>query len=265
MTSARHQKSIGTRFSAAARTYTEISHLQEKVARRVMELVPSDVVPRTVLDAGCGPGRLIEFSLQNWPNAHVTGVDIAPGMIQEAASRFVSDGRVSLIEADLRNYAALRSFDLVLSGSALHWIRPFQHGLTRVAGLCRRGGMLAASVMLKGTLGELHASRDAAAPGKIPNAGLPTFDEFCIAARSIADVRVRRIDQSTTEFDLPNAANVLKTVHDMGVTGGEISRREQPLNRGELERLICHYDRHFRTPGGVRVTFIVGYLLLEIV
>lgn len=261
----RHHKSVSGRFSAAARTYMEISQLQEKVARRVMDMVPPDFMPTLVLDAGCGPGNLIAFAADRWPSVFITGVDIAPGMVREAHRRFQNDSRITLREADMAVFTSDQPFDLVLSSSALHWLRPFQEGLLHTAHLCRPGGVLAISIMLDGTLNELRSSRDATSPGKVAPARLPSFDEFAQAARSVPGSRVRRIEQSTSEFDQASAGEVLRTVHDMGVTGGDISRGNKPLTRKEIQSLTAHYDRHFATPGGVRVTFVVGYLLLEMI
>lgn len=263
-TTASHHKNVSGRFSAAASTYMEISHLQDKVARRVMDLVPSDYSPVHVLDAGCGPGRLIGLAARRWPSAHITGVDIAPGMIREANGLFHNNSRVKLREADMSVFTSDQPFDLVLSSSALHWLRPFLDGLSHTASLCRPRGLCAVSIMLDGTLGELRTSREAIAPHKAAPARLPTFEEFECAARSITGIRVRRIDQSTAEFDQTSASEVLRTVHDMGVTGGDISHGDKPLTRKEIQNLIAYYDQHFSTPGGVRVTFVVGYLLLEI-
>jgi len=263
-TAASHHKNVSGRFSAAASSYMEISQLQDKVARRVMEMVPPDYIPAQVLDAGCGPGRLIGLAAHRWPAAHITGVDIAPGMIREANESFRDYPLVKLREADMSVFTSDQPFDLVLSSSALHWLRPFHEGLAHTASLCRSGGLLAVSIMLNGTLGELRASRDAIAPHKSAPARLPAFEDFEYSARSIPGIRVRRIDQSISEFDQTSASEVLRTVHNMGVTGGDISHGDKPLTRNEILNLTAYYDRHFSTPGGVRVTFVVGYLLLEV-
>ena len=112
-------------------------------------------------------------------------------------------------------------------------------------------------------MAELKASRDAVAPGKQALGRLPTFSELEQSAHCIGGVRVRRLEQITAEYDQESAAAVLRSVHDMGVTGGDVSRGSKPLTRTEMNALRAYYDRHFASTGGVRVTFVVGYLLLE--
>lgn len=258
-----HNKNVSSRFSSAAHTYEAISQLQDRVARRLMDMLPSGIKPMRILDAGCGTGRIIFTARKRWPDAHCTGVDIAPGMIGEASRHLSADPLVDLEVADISQYVTPIPFDLLLSSSSLHWLRPFDTGLAHTAGLCGPGGLAAISIMLDGTLGELHQSRRAAAPDKIPGGRLPTFDEFETAARNIPGTRIRRIEHVAAEFDQPTARDVLKTVHEMGVTGGDVSRSHAPLSRAELRRLVDYYEENFKSPEGVKVTFQVGYLLLE--
>ncbi len=257
-----HARHVGARFSAAAPTYGEVSGLQDRVARRVIDLVPGDVSAGTILDAGCGTGRLIGMARARWPNAFITGVDIAPGMVAEAARFFAADKKVQLVNADMAAFQH-EAFDLVLSSSAMHWFRPFYPGMARVTELVRPGGFAAFGVMLDGTLGELHASRRAAVPEKTPAGRLPNMEEFEASVYQLPGIRIRHMEKSVDEFDQSNAATVLRTVHDMGVTGGDISLAASPLNRTELNKLSGYYDQHFATSHGVRVTFVVGYALLE--
>jgi malonyl-CoA O-methyltransferase len=258
-----HRQQVSARFSAAARTYTEVSQLQDRVAARVMDLLPGDLSPDCLMDAGCGPGRLLMLAKKRWPEAACYGVDIAPGMIALARHQCHGQSNVFFIEADLNEYSSAIEFDLVISSSALHWLRPFSAGLAHVAGLVKRGGLVAIGVMLDGTLAEIHAARAAVAPDKKPTSRLVTFTELEAAARSLEGFRVRRIERTLAEYDLESAANVLRTIHEMGVTSGDISRGALPLSRHELAALTEWYDKNFATANGVRVTFSVGYLLLE--
>jgi SAM-dependent methyltransferase len=77
--------------------------------------------PSTVLDLGCGWGRLLLRVLEAVPEAHGTGVDIhGPDMVRgraDAAARGLSD-RVTFIEGPAEEH--LSTADLVLSVGAWH-------------------------------------------------------------------------------------------------------------------------------------------------
>lgn len=229
----------------------------------MLAMVPEGFSASRVIDAGCGTGRLLALAARRWPKAFHAGIDIAPGMIRQARKRFLNNKAIQLIESDIMAYPGRDTSDLVLSSSALHWIHPFPDGIMHAAGWCRPGGLMALSVMLDGTLCELHGSRAATVPHKPPQSGLPTFKTLEQVARAVPGGRIRRLEHATSEYDLPSARDVIRSIHDMGVTSGVVSRGTGALTRGELTALTTWYDRHFQTPGGVRVTFVVGYLLIE--
>lgn len=265
MKSTLHHNTLSTRFSAAAHTYAAAAHLQRLVAKRVLDMIPEDFSPASVLDAGCGPGGLMKQARMRWPNAKLTGVDIAPGMIRTAVASFEDDPLVDFALRDIRNFQTNTPYDAVVSSSALHWLNPFDEGLDHVVSLCRPGGLLAIGIMLDGTLRELHEARRRTAAHKSPAGRLPTLNELEESARQIPGGRIRRLEQTISEYDQPSGMDVLRSIHEMGVTGGHVSRGDTPpLTRGELRSLAAWYDANHATPDGVRVTFVTGYLLLEL-
>jgi ubiquinone/menaquinone biosynthesis C-methylase UbiE len=79
------------RFDAWSQRYDR-SWLQRAVFGPVQAhvvAVATQVAPQagTVLDVGCGTGRLLERLAHAYPAAHLFGVDAAPGMAQVAARR----------------------------------------------------------------------------------------------------------------------------------------------------------------------------------
>jgi ubiquinone/menaquinone biosynthesis C-methylase UbiE len=52
--------------------------------RAVLGLVESEANPESILDVGCGTGRLLRKAGERWPNARLIGVDPARGMIEKA-------------------------------------------------------------------------------------------------------------------------------------------------------------------------------------
>jgi trans-aconitate 2-methyltransferase len=56
----------------------------------------------TVLDAGCGSGRVTELLLARLPGGHVAALDASEAMIEAARERLAAHGsRVSFVQADL--------------------------------------------------------------------------------------------------------------------------------------------------------------------
>lgn len=82
-------------------------------------------VPGRLLDLGCGPGSLAGRVLARFPDTHVVGLDLDPVML-ELGRRTLGD-RVKWVDADLRtpewpDELPGRSFDAVVSATALHWL-----------------------------------------------------------------------------------------------------------------------------------------------
>jgi tRNA (cmo5U34)-methyltransferase len=111
----------------------------------LVEILPA--APATVLDLGCGDGRLAGLVLSARPSVRsVVAVDRSEPMLAAARARFAGDPRVSVGAHDLADpIGALGSFDLIVSGFAIHHL---EHARKRalfaeVAGMLRRGGLFA--------------------------------------------------------------------------------------------------------------------------
>ena len=68
----------------------------------------------TVLDAGCGPGRIsVELAMRG---LDVTGVDLIQAELDAAAESAADEGvKLSLVRADLRTYTTEKKFDAAVS------------------------------------------------------------------------------------------------------------------------------------------------------
>lgn len=93
-----------------------------------------------VLEVGCGTGQLTEALVRQ--GFRLTAIDIGPSMIA-AARRRLGDAAVSFRVASFEDYAAAEAtLDLIVSGTAFHWIDP-EVAFAKPARLLRRGGWLA--------------------------------------------------------------------------------------------------------------------------
>lgn len=98
------------------------------------------LTPRTVLDLGCGTGKLLARAGTVWPGAHLIGVDPADRMVELARARLPgADLTVGTAES-LRLPDA--SADLAVSTTSFgHWTDPVA-GLAETRRVLRPGGAL---------------------------------------------------------------------------------------------------------------------------
>ncbi len=107
-------------------------------------LVPRPLTGSTVLDAGCGSGAQCEWLLSE--GAEVIGVDLSPGMVEEAAGRVAGRGRFAV--ADLSEPLSIEpgSVDGVTCSLVLHYLRDWSVPLGSFASVLRPGGWVVISL-----------------------------------------------------------------------------------------------------------------------
>ncbi|MGI8984710.1 MAG: class I SAM-dependent methyltransferase [Acidimicrobiales bacterium] len=116
----------------------------------------------TVLDAGCGSGRVTEALAERLPAGRVIAADAASSMLVEARRRLARFGdRVRFVECDLGQPIPIdKPVDAIFSTATFHWV-PDQDALfTNLAGVLRPGGALVAQC---GGAGNIASVRRAAA------------------------------------------------------------------------------------------------------
>jgi trans-aconitate 2-methyltransferase len=111
----------------------------------------------TVLDAGCGTGRVTRQLLQRLPRGRVIAVDDSPEMVAKARAE-LRDARADVREADL---AALRlddgeTVDAVFSNAVFHWIADHDALFAALAVALRPGGRISAQCGGEGNVAAIH-------------------------------------------------------------------------------------------------------------
>jgi len=77
----------------------------------------------TMLDAGCGTGRLTADLLDALPRGRVVGLDLSENMLRAAREHLAPFGsRVSLLACDLLYLPFEHAFDCIVSTAAFHWV-----------------------------------------------------------------------------------------------------------------------------------------------
>jgi trans-aconitate 2-methyltransferase len=147
------------------RQYDQVSAPQFRWGSEVLARL-GDLEAWTVLDAGCGSGRVTEALLEAGPDLRVVALDASSSMLDEARERLERFAdRVTFVHADLDGDfgAALRAaspFDAVLSTGTFHWVHDHAQMYRRLYALLRPGGRLVAQCGGAGSVGPVRAILD---------------------------------------------------------------------------------------------------------
>lgn len=134
-------------------TYDRISAPLERNGLAALDRLPLQG-DETVLDAGCGSGRVTERLAQRLPRGRVIGVDGSAGMIEAARQRLGE--QVELILCDLTKLdLGGRRVDAVFSNAVFHWIADHELLFERLRGVLVDGGRLVAQCGGEGNMAEL--------------------------------------------------------------------------------------------------------------
>jgi trans-aconitate 2-methyltransferase len=136
-----------------AATYDRVSNPQVEMAEAVLERLPLRG-DETVLDAGCGSGRVTELLLDRLPHGHVVAVDSAPSMVEHA--REALGERATVICASLTDLTLAEPVDAVFSNAVFHWIADHERLFERLSAALRPGGRLVAQCGGKGNIDALR-------------------------------------------------------------------------------------------------------------
>jgi len=105
-----------------AEAYHQISLPQQQWGLKVLERLPLQG-DETVLDAGCGSGRLSEAVLERLPRGRLIALDNSANMLREAKVALQRFGdRVTFLKADLGALELDRVADAAFSTATFHWV-----------------------------------------------------------------------------------------------------------------------------------------------
>ncbi|MET9886607.1 trans-aconitate 2-methyltransferase [Streptomyces sp. NPDC006430] len=82
--------------------------------------------PARIADLGCGPGNVTALLAERWPEAHITGFDLSPQMLERATTQYAGTtpggGSLDFRHGDLTTWLPEQPYDLIVSNAALQWV-----------------------------------------------------------------------------------------------------------------------------------------------
>ena len=135
-----------------AETYDRVSDPQFEWGMEVLERLELRG-DETVLDAGCGTGRVTARLIERLPEGRVLAVDGSEDMVEKARAALGDRAEVKFM--DLAQLELSEPVDLIFSTAVFHWIPDHDNLFRRLHAALRPGGRLVAQCGGEGNVAKL--------------------------------------------------------------------------------------------------------------
>ena len=136
-------------------SYDRVSQPMELLGRAVLERLELRG-DETVLDAGCGTGRVTEALVERLARGRVIAVDASESMVRVASERL--GGRAEVWLCDLLELRVAEPVDAIFSTATFHWISDHDRLYRRLRAALAPGGQLVAQCGGEGNIASVHAA-----------------------------------------------------------------------------------------------------------
>ncbi len=253
---------VAANFSAAAQSYDGWADVQKHAANDLIKALPADCTPYRILDVGCGTGLLTRMLASAHPDAKLTGLDLAPAMVEACQNQWPADSMHRFVCADAEHYTSEHLFNLIASNFAFQWFDNTNHTIAHLTRQLTKDGIFALSVPVAGTLKELDKAHQNAFSRPFAGLVYPEPETYLSATRQ-AGLQVMSSRVTPHVITYPSALTALKSFKEIGAVfaGG---KGHKPMSPAQIMRLTRAYEDLYRKDGTVPVTYQVLTLIASI-
>lgn len=245
---------VAKQFSKAANKYDHEAHIQREIAQTGLNNLPISL-KGDLLDIGCATGTHSDELQQR--GATVTGVDIAPGMVDKAQARFPD---VNFKQGSAQSLPFQNScFSTVFSSMALQWCNSPQAVASELYRVLKPLGMAEIAIMVSGSFSELHKARSVA---QLP-AAVTRLPEARMWLNSFlgAGLRVSRLINKDYVDEHQDVLSLLRSIKNVGA--GATGAKQQSLSRSDINKLSLAYKNISAVDGVLPLTYKVCHFRIE--
>lgn len=253
-------KLIKQKFNKAASRYEQYDQVQKHIAKELIERLNTTneniVEPiNNIIDVGCGTGNLF-LKLQNlYPDATITGMDIAVNMLQQNSFCYHHN-----ICADFRKLPfGKNTYDLAIANMSLHWQDNLALTLNNIFNIMSKNGSVAFSIPIDGSLLEIkQAYKD------LPNhtSAKNNFIDHKTLENILANYRILDITYKTNTLLFDNFTNILQHFKHTGTSYYYPNKTSGLKTIEHIKQLECAYMKQKTNAGKLPLSYRIAYVVI---
>lgn len=259
----RNKKQVAQQFSRAAHSYDRAATIQQQAIEQLLTLIPVSATAAGGhwLDIGCGTGAAFTALLKSGVQ-HVSGVDMAEGMLDVAQQKATSDTiqQLEFVRADADDLPFNdASKSGIFSSLMLQWSEHPLHTLNEWQRVLKSGSYMAIATLLPGTQQELTDAWHHIDQRPHVNQFASQQELLNICEQLNLTVIAQQQQCLTEQYD--SLTDLLRGLKAIGATNVNAGRKSGLGGRKALKQLDEFYPRNQQ--GKLPVRYEVFWLVLR--
>lgn len=253
------RRQVRQHFSSHANEYNRYAQVQQRVVRRLVDLLASSPGKLTQgLEVGSGTGLLSQRFCGFFPESKLVMSDIAHGMSCQSQKALPE---VPVCDADaLALPFASDSFDFLISSSVYQWVDDLPVAFSEALRVLQAEGLFGLALFGERTLYELRSSHQQALPRR--ESHVQTFPTLESVEKALGDdfVVEKLLSEDEVEWhaDVPDLLRNLKRI---GAQNASTRKPQGLASRRTMKAMFECYQKEYGENRGVPATYQVIYLL----
>ncbi len=271
-----NKKLVKAHFSRSAWHYDQYTKVQKKMAQELINNLKKDSFfpgpDCRILDLGCGTGFLTRQLRDLFPQAQITAVDLAPGMLAVARQK-LADPRIEFLCGDVEEMVFSEKYDLIISNATFQWFNNLAATLQKLTSNLKPEGSFFFATFGAETFRELHQAFHRAKAELNLN-----LEENLLPGQKFYGLSdLIRICQQVFQSSLTDSLTIhghelleyeyFATVNDFFQSikkiGAHNSNQQRHHHLTLTKRMIANYQELSQKSGGVRATYHCLYISIK--
>ena len=256
----KRKKGIAKSFSDSANNYNKWAGPQRKIAQKLVDLIPQKLIANMILDMGCGTGYLTGLLLNKFSNANITGIDLAPGMINYCKKNFKE--KAAFFVDDAEHFKSELTYSLIVSSCSFQWLNDLHEVYKNIMEYLLPGGLIYIAVPIEGSLVELIDSYKNITGKEMDQFKMNPAGKYLNPLKH-TDLILENFQIKEFQYWYPDAKEVLKSFKGIGAVFN-YQKEYKPLSLEKTKNLISFYEKNYSNTGKrVPVTYKTLYYCIK--